>query len=127
LNTLPVIIENTLYVVLAVFVAMTASWVWKLNNDIKYPNFEVIGLITDRDGHISRPAFQEIGVFICMVAGFMVMLFRGTLAEWYVGVFVVTFVARAAHSAHMNYQQAKTHTDDTPVIIQKAEQDTDKK
>lgn len=95
------ILENTLYMLLAVSMAWLIAWLWKLNRDPEYRNFRLIDLITTRQGYISRPAFMETGAFLMLTFAFAVMLVRGTPPEWFVGLYGLLFIGRAAHSAYM--------------------------
>ena len=68
----------------------------------RYKNFNLFTLITHQDGTLSRPAVQEFGVFVIMSWAFVLLVNKGALTEWFVGLYVVTFVVRAAHSAYLN-------------------------
>ena len=76
---------------------------WRVHHDKKrYKNLNVLTLITHADGSFSRPAVQEFGVFILMSWGFVMLVNKGNLPEWYAMSYLAAFVARAAHSAYLN-------------------------
>ena|SRR3990167_2339323 len=76
---------------------------WRVHNDKeKYANLNLLTLITHADGSFSRPAVQEFGVFIIMSWAFILLANKGILTEWFVGLYVGSFVLRAAHSAYLN-------------------------
>ena len=76
---------------------------WRVhNNKERYANLNIFTLITHADGSFSRPAVQELGVFIIMSWGFILLINKGTLPEWYAISYLAAFVARAAHSAYLN-------------------------
>lgn len=61
----------------------------------------LIDLVTARDGTLSRPAVMELGAFVTMTWGFIVLVNTESLTEWYSGVYVAAFVMRAAYSAFL--------------------------
>lgn len=76
---------------------------WRIHNDKeKYAKLNILTLITHADGSFSRPAVQEFGVFILMSWGFVMLVNKGYLPEWYAMSYLAAFVARAAHSAYLN-------------------------
>ena len=86
---------------LALMVVIVSAW--KVHHDKeRYKNLNIFTLVTHPDGSFSRPAVQEFGVFIVMTWAFVLLANKGTLTKWFVGVYVVAFVLRAAHSADLN-------------------------
>ena len=51
---------------------------------------------------------MEFGAFILMTYGFVVLIQRNALAEWYAGIYIGAFVARAAHSAWLSCKNGNT-------------------
>ena len=94
------IVLNSLLGLGLLFVLVSA---WRVHNDKeRYAKLNVFTLITHPDGTFSRPAVQEIGVFIVMTWAFVLLANKGNLTEWFVGLYVGAFVLRAAHSAYLN-------------------------
>jgi hypothetical protein len=96
--------------VLAVVVALTLISLWRVNLSENYKNFNLIDLVTNGEGRIHRPALQEFGVFVVMSWGFILLINKNALTEWYVGIYVAAFVIRAAHSAYLRSQTPKKDT-----------------
>lgn len=67
--------------------------------DPKYPNFTLRALISNRAGYPDRVAIQELGSWIAFTLVLFVLTVRGLLTEWFVSVYVITFVVRGAYSA----------------------------
>jgi hypothetical protein len=76
------------------------------NGSSKYKNFNVMDLFCTGDGHVSRPAVMEITAFMLMSWGFVTFVLQKNLTDWYAGIYVGTFVLRAAHSAYLRVGQA---------------------
>lgn len=86
---------------LAAMVVVVSAWRFHRDKE-RYGSFNLFSLITHADGTLSRPAVQEFGVFILMSWGFVLLVNKGTLPEWYAMSYLAAFVARAAHSAWLN-------------------------
>ena len=85
---------------LALMVVIASAW--RFHKNPAYKNFNLFSLISHQDGTLSRPAVQELGVFVVMTWAFVALVVQKNLPEWFVTVYVITFVARAAHSAYLN-------------------------
>ena len=95
-------ILNTLLGVVGLAVAVS---MWRFHSNPHFQHFNLLDLITTNDGKISRPAVMEMGAFVLMTWGFIVLVQRDKLMEWYAGIYVGAFVLRAAHSAWLNCKQ----------------------
>ncbi len=97
-------IELVLNVVLGLIAVavLVSMWRFHVSQDDHYRQFNLIDLITTKDGIISRPAVMEFGVFLLMGWGFIVLVNKSALPEWYVTVLVGAFALRAAHSAYLS-------------------------
>lgn len=107
MNSPDTLIVNILNMVMAVILALGLISLWRVNLSDQYKQFNLIDLVTTREGRVNRPALQEFGVFIVMSWGFAVLVNNGGLTEWYVGIYVGAFVLRAAHSAYLSSQNSK--------------------
>ena len=88
-------------ILIGIFLAVAVS-MYRFHTSKRYDSFNLLDLITTRDGRISRPAVMEIGAFVLMTWGFIVLVQRDNLAEWYAGIYAGAFVLRAAHSAYLS-------------------------
>ena len=86
---------------LGLLIVIVSTWRFHRDKE-RYAKFNLLTLITHQDGTLSRPAVQELGVFIIMSWGFILLINKGTLPEWYAMSYLAAFVARAAHSAYLN-------------------------
>lgn len=103
------VILNSLLGLVLIFIFVSA---WKVHNDKeRYANLNVFTLVTHADGSFSRPAIQELGVFILFSWGFVMLINKGSLPEWYAMSYLGAFVARAAHSAYLNSKNGKENGD----------------
>ena len=94
------VVLNSILGLVLVFIFVSA---WRVHNDKnRYANLNVFTLITHADGSFSRPAIQELGVFILFSWGFVMLVNKDNLPEWYAMSYLAAFVARAAHSAYLN-------------------------
>lgn len=94
------IVLNSLLGLVLIFIFVSA---WRVHHDKeRYANLNIFSLITHADGSFSRPAIQELGVFILMSWGFVMLVNKSALSEWFVVTYVGAFVLRAAHSAYLN-------------------------
>lgn len=94
-------IDIVLNVLLAcAIIAMLVS-VWRFHRSGQYEEFNLLDLITSRCGKISRPAIMELGAFVLMTWGFVMLINASQLTEWYTGIYVGAFVLRAAYSSYL--------------------------
>ena len=85
---------------LALMVVIVSAW--RFHKDPRYKQFDLFKLITHADGTPSRPAVEEFVVFGITSWGFILLINKGNLPEWYMISYLTVFVARAAHSAYLN-------------------------
>lgn len=78
----------------------------------RYENFDLMALITNKQGQPDRPAIQEIIAFALMVWAFVVFVNDRKLPEWFVTIFVGAFVLRAAYSAWLRTKGDKDERED---------------
>ena len=91
---------------LAVFVVvLIISLVRAHRGNGKLANFNLIDAFRNREGYYSRPAAQETVVFIVMTWTQVTFVLKGQLVEWFTGLYVGTFVLRAAHAAYMKSKE----------------------
>ena len=83
----------------------------RYNADPKYDKFNLIDLITTKDGKLHRPAVMEFGAFVLMTWGFIVLINRNRLAEWYAAIYVGAFVVRSAYSAWLRQKGEREERD----------------
>lgn len=93
------IILNILLAAVAIGVLISF---WRFHKDPKYASFNVIDVITNSEGHASRPAIMEFGAFVIMTWGFIMLINRGSLTEWYAGIYIGAFVIRGGWAAYLN-------------------------
>lgn len=67
-----------------------------------YKNFNLVDIITCREGKVSRPAVMEFGAWIVATWGFVVLINKNQLSEWYLGAYIGAFVLRAGHAAYLS-------------------------
>ena len=94
--------------ILAVAVLAIIVSLWRAhraNGSSRYNKFNLIDLVTTNDGYIDRPAFQETIVFIVMTWAVVTYTIKEELTEWLAGIYIATFVIRAAHSAYLNSKE----------------------
>lgn len=85
---------------LALMVVIVSAW--RFHKDKRFKSFNLFKLITHLDGTPSRPAIQEFVAFGITSWGFILLINKGNLPEWYMMSYLAIFVARAAHSAYLN-------------------------
>lgn len=102
-------------VLACVAVAILVSF-YRYHRSPRYENFCLLDLITTTEGRIHRPAVMEFGAFVLMTWGFIVLINRDRLEEWYATVFVGAFVVRAAFSAWLRQKtdQQDANREDAP-------------
>jgi hypothetical protein len=92
---------------LALFGLAIVVSLWKLHSkNGRYQNFNLVNLITNKDGFADGAKCFEVGVFLLMGWGFVVMITSKSIQEWYVVLFVTTFVLRGAYGAHLRSRNA---------------------
>lgn len=101
-------LTNISALLLTLFILTGLVTFYKIQSSKEYENFNCIDLITTKDKHIDRPALMEFSVFVVMTWGFVIMVMRDKIQEWYVAMYVGAFVFRALHSA---YLKSKIPTD----------------
>jgi hypothetical protein len=78
----------------------------RFHRDPRYRKFNLLALISNRDGQPSRPAVMEFGAFVLFSWGFVTLMNRPTgVPEWYGIAYLGAFVARAAHSAYLRSKE----------------------
>lgn len=102
-------LEWALYALLAIFLLVSTIALWISHRSNRYKEFQLIDLITNSAGIASRPAMMELAAFVLMSWAFIVFVVRGTLSEWYAGLFVGAFVLRAAYSAFLGSKKPNGH------------------
>lgn len=90
---------NLILIGLALLIAVSMV---RFHNNEHYKHFNLIDLVTANDGKVSRPACMEMGAWIVLTWAFVVQVNKGTLTEWFAGIYVGSFVLRAAHSAYLS-------------------------
>ena len=93
------IILNSILALVALAVLLS---MWRFHSNPRFKCFNLLDLITSHDGKISRPAVMEFGAFMLTGWGFVMLINRNNLSEWYMMGFLGAFVARAAHSAWLS-------------------------
>lgn len=79
----------------------------RFHNNERFEHFNLVDLITDKEGRVSRPALMEVGSWFVATWGFVMLINQGKLTEWYMGAYIGAFVLRAAHAAYLASQQPK--------------------
>lgn len=67
-----------------------------------YKHFNLVDIITCRKGKVSRPAIMEFGAWVVATWGFIVLINKDKLSEWYLGAYIAAFVLRAGHAAYLS-------------------------
>src|SRR3990167_3011002 len=98
LDVSDVVLNSILGLALIVVIASA----WRFHKDRRYKNFNLFSLVSHPDGTTSRPAIQEFVVFGITSWGFILLINKGSLPEWYMMSYLGVFVARAAHNAYLN-------------------------
>ncbi len=93
--------------ILALIAAVVLISMWRFHSDERLKRFNLVDVITARDGRISRPALMEFGSWVIASWYIIIQANRqeGISAEF--GLYLGAFVARAAHAAYMNTAAAK--------------------
>jgi len=94
-------------VILAIVVSVFRAH--KMNGSSRYNKFNLMDLFTSREGYVDRPALQETVAFLVMTWGFITLAVKGQLTEWYAGLYIGTFVVRAAHADWMRCKDHGPH------------------
>jgi len=74
---------------------------YRFHKNPAYKNFNLFSLISHQDGTPSRPAIQEFVAFGITSWGFILLINKGNLPDWYMMSYLGVFVARAAHNAYL--------------------------
>lgn len=99
--------------ILALITAAVLISMWRFHRDEHYRRFNVLDVITARDGRISRPAVLEFGSWVIASWYIIIQANRQEAISAEFGLYLTAFVARAAHAAYMNTQQpASTEKND---------------
>lgn len=85
----------------SIAIAVLVSF-WRFHSDPKYKDFNALDIITNNEGKLSRPAIMEFGAFVIMTWGYVFLLNKGGLSEWYAGLYVGAFVIRGGWSSYLN-------------------------
>lgn len=93
--------------VLGLIAAVVLISMWRFHQDSHYRRFNLIDVVTARDGRISRPAVMEFGSWVIASWYIIIQANRQESIEAEFGLYLGAFVARAAHAAYMNTQSAK--------------------
>jgi len=111
-----VLSDYVLNAVLVLLVLAIVASFWHYHRSGNYEQFNLLDLVTTRDGRIHRPAVMEFGAFVLMTWGFIVLINRDNLAEWYATIYVGAFVLRAAYSAWLRQKtdQQDANREDRP-------------
>lgn len=99
-------IELTATVILAVGFLLILMSLVKIHftKSGEYAEFNLLDIITCQKGKVSRPACLEVGTWLLMAWGFVVLINR---EQWglvlaYAGMMTTIFVLRAGHSAYLS-------------------------
>lgn len=103
------VIMNSILMLVVIAIWLSVYRAHKANGSSRYNKFNLIDLITTREGTIDRPAFMEVTAFIVMTWGFIYLTGSGKLTEWYAGIYIGAFVLRAAHSAFLKCRDHGPH------------------
>lgn len=66
-----------------------------------WENFNLVHLITNKEGYPDGAKCVEWGVFLLMSWGFITMMIKGTITEAYIGIYTALFVTRGAYGAYL--------------------------
>jgi hypothetical protein len=69
-----------------------------LSEKKQYKNFNIIELITNKDGHIDQSKFHSEGAFWVSSYGFLYLLWDEKLTEWYFSAYMAAWVLYRAYS-----------------------------
>lgn len=103
-------LEYALYGLLLVFFITVIAMLWISHRAKKYPNFDMLQLIMTKEGFLHRPGLFETVACVTMTWGFIVYVVRGTLSEWYAGLYVAAFIARGAYAAFLSSKKPTNGT-----------------
>ncbi len=94
-------LELAANLILMGIVVLVAVSMIRFHKNEQYKGFNLIDLITDHAGKVSRPACMEVGSWLLASWGFIVLINQNRLTEWYMGAYIGAFVLRAAHAAYL--------------------------
>lgn len=93
------VILNTVLVMLGL--ALFVSLVRIHSGNGIYKKFNLVHLITNKDGYPDGAKCMEWGTFLLLAWGFIVYVTAKSLPEWYAQIFVVAFVLRGGYGAYL--------------------------
>ncbi len=93
--------------VLGLIAAVTLISMWRFHRDEHYRKFNLVDVLTARDGRISRPAVMEFGAWVVASWYLIIGVNRSDDIHVEFGVYLATFAIRAGHAAYMNAQSAQ--------------------
>lgn len=93
--------DAILYILLAIFAIVAVVSLYNFHRSEQYKHFNLLDIITCQKGVISRPACMEIGAWCISTWGFIVLVSRDGLTEWYMGAYIGAFVLRGSWSAYL--------------------------
>ena len=114
------IVLNVLIIVVGI-VLIRALWRLHRSNgggNPLYRNFNLVHLITNKEGFPDGAKCIEMGAFVILSWGFIAYVTAGKLAEWYMQFYVGVFILRGAYGA---YLRSKGEPIDAPGTITKIE------
>ena len=84
-------------------VMMAIMWsFWTLHRkNGSLSNFNLMYLVTSKEGFPDGAKCVELGVFVLMSWGFVVYMTKGNLPEWFLIAYVSAFVTRGAFGAYL--------------------------
>lgn len=95
-------IELYANLILLGLVMLIAVSMVRFHKNEHYKNFNLVDVVTCREGKVSRPAIMEFGAWVVATWGFAILINQGKLTEWYAGLYFGAFVVRAAHAAYLS-------------------------
>lgn len=94
--------EAIMNVMMAVACLSVIVSMWKLHRaNSRYENFNVVSLITNKDGFLDGAKCMEMGAFLLMSWGFVALVTSGKLTDAYTAAFAGTFAVRGAFGAFL--------------------------
>lgn len=93
--------------VLALIATVVLLSMWRFHRDEQYKKFNLLDIISARDGRISRPALMEFGAWVVTSWYLVIQANRAEDIKAEFGLYLAAFVIRAGHSAYMNTQNTE--------------------
>src|SRR5688572_17319770 len=100
------VVMNLILATAAMAILVSIYRAHRSNGHSKYRNFNLMDLFTTDEGRADRPALQETVVFLVLTWAVITYTVKGELTEWLAGIYVGTFVLRAAHAAYLRSKEA---------------------